>query len=78
MDTEEINKKITSLVDGELEQADIVKEIKNLIENNSKINFYYNLQKLMKSVISERMEIQSAPERIRKKVIRKIKPFKFF
>ena len=78
METKEINKKITAFVDNELDQPNDVNDIKKLIENDRNINFDYKLQFFMKSIISESMKIHPAPERIRKKIIRKIKPFKFF
>lgn len=74
----DLNELITTYVDGEITDPSTVNEIKNLIEKDRSIELDYNVQSLMKSIISDKLKILPTPENIRKKVIRKIKPSKNF
>ncbi len=78
MAQENTNELITAYVDGELTDPSKVYEIKDLIEKDRNIKFDYNVQLLVKSIVTDRLKIQPTPEKVSKKVIRKIKPSGIF
>lgn len=65
---------ITALVDGELKDSSREEELKSLIEEDFDLQFEFKVQQLVKSIVSERFAISPAPERITKKIIKKINP----
>ena len=77
MEQEIINRLIASYVDLELNDHTKTAEIKQLIEIDKGIEFDYKVQLLIKSLVTEKLKIKPAPERLRKKIIRKIKPGNF-
>lgn len=78
MSQEKIKELITDFVDGEITDTSQINEIKNLIEKDEGLRFDYLVQHLMKSIIADKLKIKPVPERIRKKVIKKINPSKRF
>jgi hypothetical protein len=77
MTQENIEKLITSYVDGELTESS-GNDIKDLIEKDRGLKLDYTVQVFIKSIISERLKIKPVPERIKNKIIRKINPSKKF
>jgi hypothetical protein len=77
MTQENIEKLITSYVDGELTESS-GNDIKDLIEKDRGLKLDYTGQVFIKSIISERLKIKPVPERIKNKIIRKINPSKKF
>jgi hypothetical protein len=77
MTQENIEKLITSYVDGELTESS-GNDIKGLIEKDRGLKLDYTFQVFIKSIISERLKIKPVPERIKNKIIRKINPSKKF
>jgi len=78
MTQENIEKLITSYVDGELTDSSGTNDIKDLIEKDRGLKLDYSVQVFIKSIISERLKIKPVPERIKNKIIRKINPSKKF
>lgn len=65
---------ITDLVDNEITDELIKKEVEELCENDSSLMFDFRVQKLMKSLVSERCKIVHTPDAIRKKILKQISP----
>lgn len=64
---------ITGLADAQINDQSQVKEIRDIIEKNNDAKFDYDVQFLMKSVISLRFKIKPAPKPVRDKLLRKLK-----
>ena len=65
---------IAALVDGEIQDEEQKQKLLNDIKNNPELQLEYNVQKFMKSLVSERLKISPAPAKVRKKLERKISP----
>ncbi len=78
MTLENIEPLITCYVDGELKDEQKINATKNLIETNKEAAFDYNVQVFVKSLVSEKLKIKPVPEKIKNKIIKKIKPSKNF
>jgi Txe/YoeB family toxin of Txe-Axe toxin-antitoxin module len=76
MAQENINELITAYIDGEITDPSKVNNIKGLIEKDRSLKFDYQVQLLMKSIVTDRFKIQPTPEKVRRKVLRKINPSK--
>lgn len=76
MDQYTISKLLSCLVDNEPLDPDKINELKQLIEKDKNIKYDYEVQAFIKSLVSEKLRMQPAPERIKKKIIRKVKPKK--
>ena len=78
MSQENINELITAYIDGEIIDLTKVNDIKGLIEKDSSLKFDFQVQRLMKLIVTERFKIQPTPKKIRRKVLGKINPSKNF
>ncbi|HSP88754.1 MAG TPA: hypothetical protein VLN45_11510, partial [Ignavibacteriaceae bacterium] len=65
-------------VDGEITDPSKITEIKNLIETDKKLNIDYLVQVQTKKLVLDKLEINPAPEEVKRKIIRKIKPTRNF
>ncbi len=74
MEQDKLEKLLTAYVDGEIPDPSQLNEIKNLIDKEQDVKYDYAVHLRMKSVVSDRLKIHPTPERVSKKVIRKIKP----
>jgi methyl coenzyme M reductase subunit D len=76
MDQYTISKLLSCIVDNEPAEQDKIDELKQLIEKDEKLKYDYEVQAFIKSLVSEKLKMQPASERIKKKIIRKINPKK--
>ncbi len=65
---------IAALVDGEIKDSAEENKLRVKIENNPELQFEYNIQRSIKTLVSERLKISPAPAKVRKKLERKISP----
>lgn len=65
---------ITDLVDNEIKDELIKKEIEELCVNDSSLMFDFRVQKLMKNLVSEKCKTVKAPDALRKKILKQITP----
>jgi hypothetical protein len=71
-----IEQLITAYADKEISDTSELSEVNSLIENNESLRFDYEVQVLIKSLVSEKLKIKPAPVRIKNKILRKINPSK--
>lgn len=69
---------VTSLADGELKDGSELSYVQNLIETEKDLNYDYQVQLFIKSILSEKLKTLPVPHKIKDKVIRKINPGKKF
>ena len=65
---------IAALVDGEIKDSAEENKLRVKIENNPELQFEYNIQRSIKTLVSERLKLYPAPAKVRKKLERKISP----
>ncbi len=65
---------IAALVDGEIKDSTEENKLRAQIENNPELQFEYNVQRSIKTLVSKRLKITPAPAKVRKKLERKISP----
>ncbi len=61
--------KITSYVDNELKDQNLIDEVKDLINNNEIVRSEYFIQSNIKNLLKERFTNQSAPDYLKKRII---------
>jgi hypothetical protein len=65
---------IAALVDGEIKDSTEENKLRAQIENNPELQFEYYVQRSIKTLVSERLKLNPAPAKVRKKLERKISP----
>jgi hypothetical protein len=70
----ELKYQLTALIDGELANESKKIEIKKLIEGNPDLQREYNILRFTKSLVQKKCTFHSAPEKLKQKIVRKIKP----
>ncbi len=68
---------ITALADDEIKDTGSRTILLEKINTDKSLKFDYFVQQTMKSLVSG-LKVHPVPERVRRKVIRRIKPFQFF
>lgn len=63
---------LTSFVDGEINDPVLINELESLIASDSDAAFNFNVQSLMKKIVQEKIGFINAPEKLKKKVKRKL------
>lgn len=64
--------KITSYVDNELKDQNLIDEVKDLINNNEIVRSEYFIQSNIKNLLKERFTNQTAPDYLKKRIINNI------
>ncbi|MCX7611904.1 MAG: hypothetical protein N2043_09990 [Ignavibacterium sp.] len=65
---------ITALVDNEIKDENIQKELNELISSDSQFRYEYDVQSLCKKLVREKVKKVKAPEYLREKILSEIKP----
>lgn len=65
---------ITDLVDNEITDELIKKEVEELCAGDRNLMFDFRVQKLMKNLVSERCKKVAAPDKLRNKILKQISP----
>ncbi len=73
LDSRENKYLITSLIDGELTDESMIREIKALIESDPELKKEYELHRFIKSLVHNNCKFRSSPEKLKRKILRKIK-----
>jgi hypothetical protein len=76
MNQENLERLITSYADGELRETSEINSIENLLQSDKNLKFDYSVQLFTKSIVSEKLKLQPAPEQIRNKVFKEFNPLK--
>lgn len=72
---EKINKDLTAaLVDNELQDEALKNKLIEQMESDADLKYDYMVQRLVKNLIHEKIRFQETPDKVRKKVLRKIQP----
>lgn len=74
MDSNELKYQITALIDGEIHDDKKAAEIRNLIEANPDLKREYEILYFTKSLVRSKCKFCTAPEALRGKIIKQIKP----
>lgn len=74
MDNNELKYRLTALIDGELADESKEAEVKKLIEVNPDLQREYEILHFTKSLVQRNCKFQSTPEKLKQKIIKKIKP----
>lgn len=64
--------KITSYVDNELKNQNLIDEVKDMIINDEKVRKEYFIQSNIKNLLKERFTNQKAPDYLKKRIINNI------
>ena len=76
LNTGNSNDIIAALVDGELNDKTLKEELLERIKTDKELQIEFKVQSLMKSLVREKCSYRSAPQNLREKIDRKIKPKK--
>ncbi len=63
---------LTAFVDGEVNDPVLLKELESLIESDKDAAFNFHVQSLMKKIVQEKIGFINAPEKLNKRVKRKL------
>lgn len=74
MDTHELKYQLTALIDGELADKSKVIELQSLMAANHELQSEYEILRFTKSLVQRKCLFHSAPEKLRQKITKKIKP----
>jgi hypothetical protein len=69
---------ITALVDGEIKDENLNKEILYSIETDNSLAIDYKIQLLVKNLVREKVKFQKTPDFVREKILQSIKPKEIF
>lgn len=75
---EKISKDLTAaLVDNEIFDESLKNQLVSQMESDADLRFDYMVQSLVKNLIRDKVHYQTTPEKVRQKVIKRIKPKEF-
>jgi len=74
LDNNELKYQLTALIDGELTDKAKEIELKNILQVNSDFQREYEILRFTKSLVQRKCKFHIASEKLKQKIIRKIKP----
>lgn len=74
MDNKELKYHLTALIDGELSDVSIRTELEKLIASDPSFKEDYSVLKFTKSLVQQKCVMRETPEKLKRKIVRKIKP----